>query len=43
MTFDIESLFVDAVDGTERVATSITHKDTVTRVELADVLGSGRR
>ncbi len=37
MTFDIESLFVDAVDGAERVATSITHKDIVTSLsaELA--------
>jgi hypothetical protein len=35
MTFDIESLFVDAVDGTERVATSITHKDIVTSLSAA--------
>ncbi|MGU7770266.1 hypothetical protein ACV229_08790 [Burkholderia sp. MR1-5-21] len=28
--FDIESLFVDALSGTERVATSITHNDIVT-------------
>ncbi|KAA0997766.1 hypothetical protein FVF58_47615 [Paraburkholderia panacisoli] len=35
MTFDIEMLFVDSVDGAERVATSITHKDIVTGLSAA--------
>ena len=35
MNFDIESQFVDAVDGTERVATFITHKDIVTGLSAA--------
>jgi hypothetical protein len=30
MTIDIETLFVDSIDGAERVATTITHKDIVT-------------
>jgi hypothetical protein len=30
MTIDIETLFVDSIDGAERVATTVTHKDIVT-------------
>jgi len=35
MPIDVEMLFVDSVDGAERVATSITHKDIVTGLSAA--------
>jgi hypothetical protein len=35
MTIDIETLFVDSVDGVERVATTITHQDIVTGLSAA--------